>query len=401
MPRVAHLTSVHPPFDIRIFQKECRSLARFGYEVVLIAPHDRDERVDGVSILGVPARPGRLSRVLHTSRDVFRRAVKADCDLYHIHDPELLPVGQRLRRRGRKVVFDMHENLPLQIRGKHWIPSGLRPAASVAARWTERLMFRGIRVVTALSEESFARHYHWVGDAVSLQNMPLHDELLPIDVTRQESFCAGYLGGITAARGSRVMLEASAILRSSGAEPELRLIGSFTPASHQQEIERQIGELGLENARLHEHMPSANAWRLIARCHVGFVLFQSLPNNVESTPNKLFEYMALGIPVIASDFPRFRRIVEETGCGLCVRPDDPGQVAMAIGWMRDHPAEAAAMGQAGRDAVMQKYRWDAEFPKLARLYEELIGAPLAVDAGHRGARPSNEPVAAVCPIRAA
>jgi hypothetical protein len=111
--RIAHLTSAHPRDDIRIFLKECRSLAVRGHEVVLVvADGFGDEFRDGVMIADVGRSKGRLDRMVNTTRRVLRKALDLKADIYHLHDPELLPIGLALKSRGKKVVFDAHEDVP-------------------------------------------------------------------------------------------------------------------------------------------------------------------------------------------------------------------------------------------------------------------------------------------------
>jgi glycosyltransferase involved in cell wall biosynthesis len=117
------------------------------------------------------------------------------------------------------------------------------------------------------------------------------------------------------------------------------------------------------------------AWRMTARCHVGLAVLRGIPNNYAIEPTKLFEYMGLGMPLIASNYPTYRAVVEGTSCGLCVDPDAPAEIADAIEWIMDHPTQAAEMGRRGREAVIREFNWERESRKLLRLYEQLIGPP--------------------------
>src|SRR6476469_5707469 len=126
---VVQLTSVHFADDLRII-KECRSLAGAGYQVTLIAPHPSDEITGGVQIRGVPVVEGRLRRMTLTVWRTYREAVRQRADIYHFHDPELIPVGLLLKARGKKVVYDAHEAYPQKILCKSWIPIKLRPVVS-------------------------------------------------------------------------------------------------------------------------------------------------------------------------------------------------------------------------------------------------------------------------------
>lgn len=112
---------------------------------------------------------------------------------------------------------------------------------------------------------------------------------------------------------------------------------------------------------------------MLARARAGLVLFQPRPNNVAGRPNKLFEYMSAGLPVIASDFPRWREIVDDAGCGVLVDPEDPQAISDALQWFLDHPNEAEAMGKRGHQAILMRYSWDAEAKVLVDLYHGLIG----------------------------
>ena len=100
-------------------------------------------------------------------------------------------------------------------------------------------------------------------------------------------------------------------------------------------------------------------------------MFRPAPNNIEAQPNKLFEYMAAGIPVVASDFALWRAIVDDTGCGLLADPCDPNAIATAVAYLLSHDREAEAMGRRGREAVARRYNWSAEEPKLLHLYADL------------------------------
>jgi glycosyltransferase involved in cell wall biosynthesis len=112
---------------------------------------------------------------------------------------------------------------------------------------------------------------------------------------------------------------------------------------------------------------------LLGRVQAGLVLFHPAPNNVRAQPNKLFEYMSAGVPVIASDFPLWREVVEGEGCGLLVDPFNAVEVAEAVAHILGHPEEAEAMGRRGRAAVEQRFNWAREEATLVRLYRDVLG----------------------------
>jgi len=135
--KIVHLTSVHTAFDVRVFHKECKSLARSGKHVVLIVPHDRDEVVDSVEVKGIRISGGRLVRMTRTVWSLYREALRQNGDLYHFHDPELIPLGLLLAARGKTVVYDIHEDAPADILHKDYIPRRLRRPLTWSVRKLE------------------------------------------------------------------------------------------------------------------------------------------------------------------------------------------------------------------------------------------------------------------------
>lgn len=403
MAKIVHITTVHPALDIRIFQKQCRTLAKAGHDVTLIAPRDSQQRdtqqhysqqtnkIEGVTIHALPKPHGRRERMLRTTRLALQAALAVDADLYHLHDPELLLIARRLKRRGRHrrpVVFDMHENLPKDLLTKPWLPRPLRRPASFAAALAQRVLLRGLAVVMA--EESYATDYAWLSNHTVVRNMPLVDELLAISNAESEPKpgskpetpmpTLGYMGSISSARGSTATLEALGILRAQGLRCGLELIGPIAndptanrhKKSHADELRAQAKRLGLDRVNLSGWLPAQEAWRRIAGCRAGLALLENRPNFVRSFPTKMFEYMAMGLPVVVSDFPLYRQVVESADCGLCVDPGNPRAIAAALSRLLKNPQEAQAMGRRGRQAVIQHYRWDTEAKKLLSLYDRLL-----------------------------
>ena len=369
--KVAHLTSVHHALDVRIFRKECSALSRAGHEVVLVAAHPQGGRYDGVTLQALRLPRGRLERMTRTGFALFREALRQHADLYHVHDPELLPWAQLLRMTGRRVVFDMHENVPLALLTKAWIPAPLRRPVHLGYRAVERVLLRGLPVVFA--ESSYGKHYPWVRQHVCVLNMPLAAELTGIHAPRHAQPTVGYLGSVAAQRGSLQTLEALGLLRARGLDVRFACLGPAEPA-HAASLRARAAELGL-SLDLPGRVPCAEGWRQLARCHVGLAVLQAIPNYVESYPTKLFEYMALGLPVVATGTPLYRSVVERFDCGRCVDPARPEQIADAIAWLLEHPEEARAMGARGRSAVLEHFSWEREFEKLHAFYGQLHPQP--------------------------
>lgn len=371
MTKVAFLTSVHDPFDTRIFYKELKSLAEAGYEVVLIAPYGHDTVVDGIPIRAVPRKPGKLRRIFTAGWEVVSRANAEAADVYQIHDPELLLWTQILRLQGRIVIYDMHENVPQSIRHKTWIHPAMRGLFASGYRILERLLIRKMPVVFA--ENSYTQNYRWHrGPQATVLNMPQADQLLAVDEPPNAHPTIGYVGDVKPWRGSTVTLEALALLQAQGREVAWECVGPLSD-EQRQTMTRFARDNHLKNVHLHGRLKPAEWHPIIARCHIGLAVLDTLPNYTQSYPTKLFEYMALGIPVIASGFPLYREIIEGAGCGLTVNnPNDPRELADCIVRLLDNPDEAAAMGERGRQAVRERYQWSVEGQKLTAFYERLL-----------------------------
>lgn len=368
--RVVHLTSVHTPFDTRIFYKQLQSLLKAGYNVILIAVHTHDEVVDGVQVRAVPKPRGRFERMLRTAWRVTRLAWRENADLYHIHDPELLPWIQFLRLRGKTVIFDMHENVPKDILSKEWIQPALRQMISLLYRLLEQVLLWRMPIVFA--EDSYLDDYQWVSHRhVVILNTPIADDLMTITEPRYARPTVGFIGGVNADRGSLMTLQALHQLRQRGYTVDWDCVGPLTEA-HRAEMESLAERYNLEGVRIHGYMLPRDGHRLMARCHIGLAVLMPVPNAVSSYPTKMFEYMTLGLPVIASGFPLYREVIESAGCGLCIdNPNNPLELADAIQWLLEHPQEAEAMGQRGREVVQKQYNWAVEAEKLSGFYKKL------------------------------
>jgi glycosyltransferase involved in cell wall biosynthesis len=366
MAKIAHLTSAHPRHDTRIFIKQCRSLAEHGHEVTLVVADGAGAgRDDGVRIVDVGRLPGRVNRMLRTTQRVLAAARALDADVYQLHDPELIPAGLRLKRLGRKVVFDAHEDVPAQLLGKpylgHVSSQMLSRSFSAYERYACR-RFDGIIAATPFIRDKFLR----INPAtVDVNNFPLLREFsAPADWSGKAAEVC-YVGNISAIRGIRELVRACALLRSPA---RLALAGAFADPALETEV---AGYPGWGRVDAHGHLDRAGVQRIMARAVAGLVTLHPLPNYLDALPVKMFEYMAAGIPVIASSFPLWRAIVEGSGCGICVAPGDPLAIAAAIDHFVLHPELARRMGENGRRAVVDKYNWQPESRKLVDFYAQL------------------------------
>lgn len=268
------------------------------------------------------------------------------------------------------MIYDMHENVPAAILTKNWITPRLRPFVSGLARFAERKFLRGLAIVFA--EESYAAHHLDIDSPkVTVLNLPIAEGILAIESEKYECPTVGYIGAISPLRGS-VMTARALKLLNRDLEVHWECVGHIG-RSHQQELLHALGEVHAHKLKLRGRMEMIDGLKLISKCHAGLALLGDTPNYRDSFPTKMFEYMALGLPVVVSDFPLYRRVVEQARCGICVNPDDVGGIADAIRWLIRHPDEASEMGRRGRSAVSNLYNWTREGEKLLSFYQSLFG----------------------------
>ena len=351
---------------------ECRSLSRSGYDVTLVVADGRgSETKDGVSIVDIGSKPrGKLSRILFSLRIMRRALQNIDADVFHFHDPELLPVASAFAKAGSKVIYDSHEDLPRQLLAKDWAPRWLLGLVAPLLEIFENGVARQVSAVVAATE-GIANRFSAIGaNAALVRNYPIAEEFAVPDAAGAVSGIQGarsgacYVGGIFENRGAHEMAAAAAL---SGIK--LYLAGPFKPAALEGEMLALAPKPELIS--IEGFLDREGVARLLSECQMGLVTLRDIPSYRESLPIKLFEYMAAGLPVIASDFPSWRLIVEDGGCGLCVDASSPEAIAEAMCEIASDPVRAAKMGERGRKLVAELYNWNLEEKSLLGLYSGL------------------------------
>lgn len=369
MPEIVHLTSVHIPTDTRIFQKELKTLKASGFKVTLIAPGTDDQIIDGIPVLHIPVYQNRLIRFIMGPLKAYRRARKLNADLYHFHDPELVTAGLALKIAGKRVIYDVHEDMPRQLYDKDYLPGWIIKPLSYILEKFELFAagrFDGIVTVTPTINRRFS-----ADKAVLVQNFPILNHYLEIKtdnyLTRPNMVI--FMGVIQDIRGITEVTKAMATIGGDFPGVEFRLIGKIVPDSYKQLLSQMEGwkyvnSIGwLSQQEVNTHLEQAR---------IGVVTYHPYPNHIEAQPNKLFEYMAAGLPVIASDFPLWRNVVDTCKCGLLVDPESVSDVEKAVSFLLANPAEAEAMGKRGRQAVIDHFNWDSEAEHLKNLYKKVL-----------------------------
>ncbi|GAT72196.1 glycosyl transferase family 1 [Microbacterium sp. HM58-2] len=362
--KIVHVSSAHPWTDNRIHYRECETLAAAGLDVTLIAVEASVAGpVSGVRVIRIPQRT-RLSRWLFSSPQAVWLAIRSRARVVHLHDPELAWSIPLLRGLGRRVVFDAHEDLPVDVLNKPYIPGWAQPALALFASFVVWLGSRANRVVAAT--ESIAERFPDEKTVVVHNYPPLveRDE----DLRGPRENAAVYIGAMSAIRGTRELL-AAVDAESFPQGWHLVLAGTATP-----EVS-EIVQCSADSPRVQRHrqLPPDEARALLLRARVGIVPFQRTPAHQESLPTKMFEYFAAGLPVIASDFPLWRRIVSDHECGILVDSSEPAAIARAVGRYAEDPELWRSHSRNARSLAVEELNWAPEGRKLVELYRDLAG----------------------------
>lgn len=375
MTKICHMTSAHDSDDIRIFYKECTSLAKAGYEVYLVAHGDSGIR-NGVNIVGLPSPASRMKRMFFFSRKVYKSALGIDARIYHFHDPELLPYALKLKKKGKIVIFDSHEDVPKQIFGKPWIPKFLRGIVSRAYEYYENSRIKKLDAIVTVVEPIADRFKNIHSNVVLLKNYPLLDDI----ECNNSDFCnreriVCYAGGVSKARGVL-----NAVRAIDGIDVQFYIAGEID-----ENFMCELSSLpGVSKVKALGRIDRRHINDLYNKSMAGLCTLRYTPNNYNSLPIKMFEYMAAGIPVVCSDFPIWREIMDTIKCGLCVGPEDIEAIKNAIDYLIHNPKEAKQMGENGRNAVLEQYNWSIEEKKLLELVGSLLGMGSIRGGRHNG-----------------
>jgi glycosyltransferase involved in cell wall biosynthesis len=375
--RVLLISPAHPPTDPRILLKIAPALARY-YNVVCLLPRVEqpplEQQSPAVCFVQLPQQKHLSVRLLLVHPVILWHIIRLRPAILHLFMPELLPIGLLCRLFGVRVVYEVQENLRLKFDRK---TRNNHPAFQWFFGKVEQLARRFCYHV--FTEDSYLETYtnlrlpfavvHNFPDIPGLQ-IPGFWSHRP-GVCRPQPIELAYLGVVSFDRGLGAMVRAMSLLKPRYPNAVLHLIGRCHFDWAALEAVPDFSSVR-DNLIFHGHLPHAEALPTVARCRAGLALLQSVGDYPYSYPTKLFEYMALGLPVVVSDFPLYRAVVESAGCGFCVNPDDHHAIANALTTLITHPDEEARMGASGTRAVTERYTWATESEKLINLYQKIV-----------------------------
>lgn len=367
MTKICHMTSVHGAEDVRIFHKECVSLAKAGYETYLVQRGESYEKT-GVHIVGVGDIPvSRCKRMTEGAKKVYEAALAIDADIYHFHDPELLPYGLKLKRKGKKVIFDSHEHTAEAILEKIW----LSPMVRMPIYWLfsayQSYVCRRLDAVVTVTPHMVDYFKQRNPNTGMVANYPIFSEDRPSRVA-EPSRAIVFAGGISE------QWNHTRIIQALEQVPVCRYcLYGFGEETY---LEQLRALPAWEQVDFFGRVPHSEIPEKLAHCAIGAAILtpgRNTGHQLGTMGNtKIFEEMMSGLPIVCTNFTLWHEFVEHYHCGICVAPENVDEIADAIRYLLDNPEEARQMGENGRRAVKEKFNWGVEEKKLIDLYEKIL-----------------------------
>lgn len=365
--KVCVLTTVHQPFDPRIYHKEICSLRNAGYQVVLIAPGERSLIDKNFELIPFKRQSSLFKRVFISHPQILLRAIKTKSKVYHFHDPELIFIGLILKILGKKVIYDVHEDYEKAILSKSYIKPSLRSIVAFIFNIFEKNFSRFFDAIIAATDEIEKNFSPYNQNTVLVRNLPWKKDFKAKTPTagNQKNFKLIYIGSLTRIRGIKDIVEVLDLLSE---DVTLMLAGRF----YSEEFKKEVMSLaGFKKVKYLGQIPSEEVIPLLSSADVGLIPLYPEPQYLKALPTKLFEYMAAGLPQIVFNIPLCAKIINEGGFGLVVEPKNIKELAQAIKTLKDNPELRKEMGKRGREAFLKTYNFEREEKTLLKLYEHL------------------------------
>ncbi len=380
-PHVIHISTVHGALDGRIYYKEVRSLHDAGYDVVVAGTVDEAQEHDGVAIIPLGRREGPRWRRMGRDLRAMLVMLSHPQSIHHIHDPELLVAAFIPALLGRKLVYDVHEFYLERVRDLAWIPPWLRRPLTFLYDGFERTVLRRFAGVVIVSEEMRDRYRSIVGaNRVALvRNFPnvsprerlnAHNAPHPLGGRRYIL----HTGGASQLRAFHTMVAAAEYLRAEGCDWPVINLGPIDLSGYGDDAADLLARAERADIRNLGFLPQHVAWSYIAHADIGYVSLIPIDNYMRALPNKVFEYLIFGLPLVAPELRMTASIIRRGDAGLVVAPaDDPKAHGAALLRLVQN-TKLRARFAANSAAAGKNYRFDEEFGRLASLYERIDGA---------------------------
>ncbi len=362
---VCHVTSVHQRYDVRIFHKQCKSLAANGYQVVLLVNDNiPNEFTEGIKIISTNFQSkNRIDRMLNSNQQIKKKILDIDAEIYHFHDPELLPVAWWTKRKGKKVIFDFHEDVTQQILFKPWIPKLIRRATALFYSLYESVMVKKFDGVISVTPKIVNRLKIKNSKCVMITNYPiLKNNVYESSNLKENAVC--FAGGISPQWNHENIILAIENID----DIKYVLAGRGNP----QYMEKLQSYKAWNKVEYLGKIPHEEVNQIYSKSMIGLALlsFDTQVGDEGTLGNtKVFEFMEAGLPIICSNNKIWAKMIEKYKCGKLVDPSDINGIREAVISFIENPDEAKRAGVNGRRAVEAEYNWKTQESNLLSFYE--------------------------------
>lgn len=354
--------------DVLMVHRQGKSLVEAGFKVTYVVCDDKpNEIINGVQIISTGYKPtGRLNRFLNTKRAIKQVLEKIDADIYQVSDPELIDLIVYFRRNNKKAVFNLREYYPDMLLNKSYIPFILRRIVSGVYASLMTMYLKKYNAVFTVTDWILTAlcNRHKIKNAYLLTNFPVINKEFYLSkdeyMKREDTVC--YIGSIYVQSRQEIILDALAYMPSV----KYLLAGRF--------------DNGINYVKSHPYWPNVEFINGFPRSEMENIMSRAtISNTIRDFQGrdgsygviKIFESMEQGLPLLLSDVPIYRQMVEKYKCGICVDPLDSNAIAKAIKYLVENKEEAYEMGQRGREAVMREYNWQKQAEKYIGVISNL------------------------------
>lgn len=368
--KICHITSAHATNDVRIFEKECVSLAKEKNNNVYLVGPGKSQDLKNVKIIGIGDKPAnRIGRFTSYTRKAIDCAMKINADIYHLHDPELIRFAKKLKKTGASIIFDSHENYVKQIACKEYLRPHVRKIASSIYKLFEDCACKYFDCVIFPCPINGKHPFEGrVENTVFINNVPLLTENCTekdIVQNRSKETVVCCVGSLTRNRGIEQLVDAC-----FNSNVKLILAGNFQPENFYDDLTQKEA---FQCVEYRGFCSRTEVMKIYSESDFGAsnLLDVGQYREAENLPTKVYEYMMNGLPVIVSNFLYSVKMIEGYECGICVNPNDSEEIARAIRYLSENNEKAKKMGFNGRKLIEEKFNWKIEEKKLFEIYSKI------------------------------
>jgi len=373
-PKICIITSSHPPFDKRIYNKEALSLAKMGFDIDIIAPtklNGKDK--NNINFLGF-SKKSKIINIPLNWIQIFKLTLKNHYLIYHFHDPDLLILGIILKIiTSRPVIYDVHEHYPERIL-QYWNPNIIVKSLRWLFEMFENFCSRIINNIIVVENNQFKRFNKLKCNVIKLSNYAkIEDYSLTINSKKEyNNKVAIHIGSLQKSRGTYEFIKIAKLVNKLNRQIKLVFVDWFYTKN-----ERDLFNTIIEKEQARQYIDivppvkSNKISSLLKSADIGLSLLLPLGQSRIAIPTKLFEYMACGLPIIAETSPYNKQFIEQNDCGILVKHNDIDRFASEIVDLIADQDLMKKYGDNGKKAFITKYNWEIQEIKLKKYYHNL------------------------------